>query len=77
MAKNLFDDVTNLLKIHGLTYKWLMEKLNEKGCDVNKVSFSKWVHGEQVTQKAQSVHEMSLKIIDLYCKEFAEKVSAL
>lgn len=77
MAQNLFDDVTNLLKIHGLTYKWLMERLNENGCDVNKVSFSKWVHGEQLTAKAQSVHDMSLKIIDLYCSAFAEKVREL
>lgn len=77
MAKNLFDDVNELLKIHGLTYKWLMERLNEQGFEVNKVSFSKWVHGEQVTEKAEKVHDMSLKIIDLYCSAFAEKVREL
>lgn len=77
MTNNLFDDVNERLKIHGLTYKWLMERLNENGCEVNKVSFSKWVHGEQVTAKAEKVHEMSLKIIDLYCSAFAEKVRGL
>lgn len=77
MEKRLFDDVVERLKIHGLSYKWLMERLNEQGCDVNKVSFSKWIHGEQVTDKAKKVHEMSMKIIDLYCKKFAEKVREL
>ena len=77
MTERLFDDVVERLKIHGLTYKWLMERLNEQGCDVNKVSFSKWIHGEQVTEKAQKAHEMSVKIIDLYCKQFAEKVGEL
>lgn len=77
MERKLFDDVTELLKIHGLTYKWLMERLNENGCDVNKVSFSKWVHGEQLTAKAQNAHAMALRIIDLYCKSFAEKVREL
>lgn len=77
MEQKLFEDVSELLKVHGLTYKWLMAQLNRKGCNVNKVSFSKWVHGEQVTAKAQNAHTMALKIIDLYCKEFVGKVESL
>lgn len=75
--QNLFDDVTELLKIHGLTYRWLRDRLVEAGCDVHKVSLSKWVHGVQVAQKAVVVHDMSLKILDEYCKSFAEKVKSL
>ena len=77
MAENLFDDVTTTLKIHGLTYKWLMERLDECGCTVDKVSFSKWVHGVQVTERAQEVHKLSLKILKEYNKRFAEKVKGL
>ena len=77
MDNTLYSDITELLKIHGLTYKWLVERLNAKGYDISKVTFSKWVHGEQITQKAKEVHEVSLKILDLYCKTFAEKVKDL
>ena len=73
----LFDDVAELLKIHGLTYKWLTERLNEAGCPVDKVSMSKWVHGVQVTDKAKVAHDLSLKIMKEYSKRFAEKVKNL
>lgn len=75
--RKMFDDVTERLKIHGLTYKWLLDKLEEKGLYVHKVSLSKWVNGGQVTPKGKEIHDMSMKIIDLYCKEFAEKVKEL
>lgn len=75
--QKLFDDVTELLKIHGLTYKWLLDKLEEKGMSVHKVSLSKWVHDGQRTPKAVEIHDMAIKIINLYCKEFAEKVKEL
>lgn len=73
----LFDDVADLLKIHGLTYKWLTERLNEAGCTVDKVSMSKWVHGVQVTDKARTAHDLSLKILKEYSKKFADKVSQI
>lgn len=73
----LFDDVTNLLKIHGLTYKWLLARLEEKGCKVNKVSLSKWSHGVQVSDKAYKVYELSMLILDEYCERFADKVKEL
>ena len=75
--KYLFDDVTERLKIHGLTYKWLLAKLKEKGLSVHKVSLSKWVHDGQVTPKSKEIHDMSMKIIDLYCEEFAKKLEEL
>jgi hypothetical protein len=75
--RKLFDDVSERLKIHGLTYKWLLDKLDEKGMSVHKVSLSKWVHDGQRTPKAVEIHDMAMKIIDLYCKEFAEKVKEL
>lgn len=77
MTENLFDDVTTRLKVHGLTYRWLMDRLNEKGYDVHKATLSQWVHGEKVANKAKEVHDESIKIIDLYCEQFAEKVKEL
>lgn len=73
----LFDDVAELLKIHGLTYKWLAERLEEAGCTVDKVTMSKWVHGVQITEKARTAHDLSLKILNKYTKSFAEKVKNL
>lgn len=73
----LFDDVTTQLKIHGLTYKWLIERLEEMGCHVDKVSISKWAHGVQVKGKAKEVHELSLKVLKEYSENFAEKVKEL
>lgn len=77
MEQNLFADVDKLMKDNDLTYKWLANKLNEKGLDVNIVSLSKWVHGTQISAKAQNVHDMALKIIGLYCSAFASKVKEL
>lgn len=77
MNDNLFDDVAQLLKIHGLTYKWLLARLEEVGCKTDKVSLSKWSHGVQVTEKARTVHDLSIKILQDYCKRFAEKVKKL
>lgn len=77
MSDILFDDVRQLLEIHGLTYKWLLARLEEVGCKVDKVSLSKWTHGVQVTEKARKVHDLSIKILDDYCKKFAEKVKRL
>lgn len=77
MEKNLFDDVTELLKIHGLTYRWLIDRLAEMGCKVNKVCLSQWTHGVQITPKAHTVHELSVKILNEYCSAFAEKVKDL
>lgn len=74
MNEKLFNDVTEILKEYGLTYKWLMIQLNAKGCDVNQVSLSKWVHGTQVSKKAEDVHAVCLKILKMYKKHFAEKV---
>ena len=75
--KNLFDDITILLNDHDLTYKWLIMRLKEIGFDTDKVSMSKWVHGVQCSGKAQEAHDLSLKIINLYTKTFAEKVGEL
>lgn len=77
MEQNLFADVEKLMKENNLTYKWLVGKLNEKGLEVSIVSLSKWVHGTQVSQKAQTVHDMAIKIINLYCESFADKVKEL
>ena len=77
MAKKLFDDVSDMLKIHGLTYKWLLERLAEMGYSVDKVSISKWVHGEQIADRAKEVHTACLKIMNEYQKKFAEKVKDL
>lgn len=74
---NLFDDVSEFLKIHGLTYKWLTERLEEMGCTVDKVSISKWVHGVQVTDKARAAHDLAVKILKEYEKSFARKVKDL
>lgn len=73
----LFEDVTNLLKDHGLTYKWLLARLNEVGFTTGKVSMSKWVHGCQVTAKAREAHELSLKIIDFYTQSFVERLGEI
>lgn len=73
----LFDDVTEQLKEHGLTYKWLIERLAECGCYVDKVSISKWAHGVQVYDKAKEAHDLALKILEKYKNGFAEKVSDL
>lgn len=77
MEQNLFADVEKLMKENNLTYKWLVGKLNEKGLEVSIVSLSKWVHGTQVSAKAEVVHDMAIKIIDLYCESFANKVREL
>lgn len=77
MDSNLFDDVTTALKINGLTYKWLIARLEEKGCKVDKVSLSKWAHGVQVTERAYKVHECAVVILDEYRKRFAERINKL
>lgn len=75
MKKDLYADVTEFLKENDLTYKWLARQLNLKGCEVNIISLSKWVHGNQLSKKAEEVHEVALKIVKLYCDKFAKKVS--
>lgn len=77
MNEELFKDVNDLLKIHGLTYKWMMSRLGEKGCKVDKVSISKWAHGVQITDKAYKVHDLCIVILEEYRKSFAEKVKDL
>lgn len=77
MSENLYDDVTTFLKIHGLTYKWLLQRLEDVGCKVDKVSLSKWSHGVQVTDKAVKVHALCVQILDKYRLDFAEKVKRL
>ena len=66
--EKLFDDVTQLLKEHDLTYKWLNARLTDIGLTINKVSMSKWVHGNQITSKAYKAHDMAIKIIETYAK---------
>lgn len=77
MESKLFDDVTKLLKENNLTYKWLLGMLQSKGMKVSTVSLSKWVHGVQVAQTAEEVHDVALKIISLYLKSFVKKVGDL
>ena len=77
MGGNLFDDVTEFLKINGLTYKWLIERLKERNIIVDKVSMSKWAHGVQLTDKASVVHNEALSIIRYYEANFAERIKKL
>ena len=68
MAEMLFDDVNELLKKHGLTYKWMIDRLADMGFKTDKVSISKWAHGVQVTDRAMQAHSLCLKILKEYEK---------
>lgn len=75
MNETLFNDIEEMLNENALTWKWLAMQLNLHGCDVNIISLSKWVHGNQISQKAIDVHKVAVRIMKLYRKGFAEKVS--
>lgn len=74
MGKELFDDVTELLKKNGLTYRWMVDRLADMGFATDKVSISKWAHGVQVAERAKQAHELCLEILQHYEDGFAERL---
>lgn len=74
MRKELFDDVTELLKKHGLTYRWMVDRLADMGFVTDKVSISKWAHGVQIAERAKQAHELCLRILQNYEDGFAERL---
>ena len=67
----MFDDVKALILKHNLTNLWMIRCLNEKGIIVDTWSFSKWLNGKQLGDKAKEVHDICIKLLTAYEERFA------
>lgn len=73
----MFDDVVVLIKKYTLSNLWLIGRLGELGITVDRCSFSKWVHGEQINGRAKEVHDICMKILTAYGEKFGDIVKEI
>ena len=60
-----------LLWEYDLKNSWLISGLKKRGIDVDKSTMSEILNGRREGEKARTVIENSLEILDLYEKNFA------
>jgi len=70
----MFDEISKRLSENKLTNVWLMARLAEVGFKVDKVSFSRWLHGVQLGSRAVECKAICEKILDTYDKFMKEVV---